>query len=182
MAPSSAFPCPTSSISFSFIFSLRSSFHLLCAAVSLPPAASPVPPACLSSLTLLCFFSFLCSPEEGSATSVLSQVAPSGAHLLSLLLQLLPSLASPGPLAPYRTLRWQKQSQKLRGGLRSEEAQRAGRQRASGRGETETQGEEETVGFGLQGEPGPERWRSTSPEAMAALYTSRGKRMAKQKL
>lgn len=62
MAPSSAFPCPTSSISFSFIFSLRSSFHLLCAAVSLPPAASPVPPACLSSLTLLCFFSLSLLP------------------------------------------------------------------------------------------------------------------------
>lgn len=50
MAPSPAFPWPRSSISSSFIFSLHSSFHLLCAAVSLPPAASPVPPACLSAL------------------------------------------------------------------------------------------------------------------------------------
>lgn len=50
MAPSPAFPWPRSSISSSFIFSLHSSFHLLCAAVSLPPAASPVPPASLSAL------------------------------------------------------------------------------------------------------------------------------------
>lgn len=62
MAPSSAFPCPSSSISFSFIFSLRSSFHLSYAAVLLPPAASPVPPACLSPLSLLCFFSLSLLP------------------------------------------------------------------------------------------------------------------------
>lgn len=110
-----------------FIFcTLLSCFHL-------------PPPQChlLASLHLASFvpFSCLCSLEEGSTMSILSQVAPPRAFLLSLLLQSQPSLASSGPLALYRMLHWQKQSQKLRGGLRSKEPQQAGCQHTSSRKE-----------------------------------------------
>lgn len=177
MAPSSAFPCPRSSISFSFIFSMCSSCNLLNTAVLLTPAASPVPPARPPSLVSFVSFPHPCFPEEGSTTSTLPQVAPPRAYSLGLLLQSQPSLASPGPLAPYRMLHWQKQSQKLRGGPRSKEPQQAGCQRTSSRRDTSREGDS-----GLQGQPGPESWRSTSLGAMAGLCTYRGKHTAKQKL
>lgn len=78
MAPSPAFPWPRSSISSSFIFSLHSSFHLLCAAVSLPPAASPVPPACLSALGSFVPVPCPCSPRKAAPGVHCPRLLPQG--------------------------------------------------------------------------------------------------------
>lgn len=95
MAPSPAFPWPRWSISSSFIFSLHSSFHLLCAAASLPPAASPVPPACLSASGSFVRVPCPCSLRKAAPGVQCPGLLPQGSTDSSSL-QPQPRLASPG--------------------------------------------------------------------------------------
>lgn len=158
MAPSPALPWPRSSISSSFIFSLHSSFHLLCAAVSLPPAASPVPPAFLSALGS---FVRVAAPRGRSTGAALSPLAPPGLFLLA-------RYCSHGSLAR-RHQGTGRDRQSRRGG---KEPQQAGCQHGSG-----TNTHSSPAGPAApQGQAGPGSRSSAGP---GALCTNTGKHMAK---
>lgn len=149
------------SISSSFIFSLHSSFHLLCAAVSLPPASSPVPPACLRALGSFVRVPSLL-PGEGSTGGALSQAAPPGLFLLLVIASAARPCVTGAPAAQTKRER------------RSPSRQGA----SSARLGTNTHS---PAGPRPPGTSGAAQSEQHQPEAMAALYTSPRKHMAKAK-
>lgn len=175
MAPSPAFPWPRSSISSSFIFSLHSSFHLLCAAVSLPPAASPVPPACLSALGSFVPVPCPCSPRKAAPGVHCPTLLPQGFTYSARYCNRSLALRHPAPAPLHRRRQSRERRQPAREGA---PAGRVPAQRQHTHTHTHTSPGRHT---GLQGQAGPESRSSAGLEAMAALYTYAGKHMAKPK-